>query len=601
MPVPWRIINHVVAGGEIRAWNAQFERVIWRDIAQVRYGWPEALLEQFVCSAAEAAAMSLPRNLDGAARVLGAATQKDADGYSLMLRMTRPRKVNEDGTLVWWDVPDRLMRLYEYCKQDVRTERAIAPRLRRLGAREREVYLLDQKINDRGVAFDRRLVVAAKVVADEGVRRANVDLRQVTDGAVSGVTATQQLRAWLGTQGVETASVDKATTRDLLAGELPEAVRHALQLRADNGRSSVAKLDSMLSVGGADDRLRGLLLYHAAGTGRWAGRLVQPQNFPRGEVEDVEQFIPDVLAKDYDCIDLWHPPVVVVSSLLRAMLVASPGHDLIAADYSAIEARVLNWLAGQSDIVQLFAAGEDVYRHNAARLYGIPLEEVQKFPHRQTGKFQELACGFGMGAAKGVTAASTAYGLTISEAEMKDIVASYRDTHKAVVKYWHDANAAVIEAVRTPGVPVRIGPLRNVSAIRAGGYLYIVLPSMRPLCYASPSVVEGATPWGEVRPAVECWGVGPFVRQWAPMRLYGGLITENIVQAVARDLIAEGMLRAEYAGYPVVLSVHDEAVSEVPEGFGSVGDYERILCELPAWAEGCPVAAEGWRGKRYRK
>lgn len=601
MVLPSRFVEHVESGGEIRAHNAQFERLMWKYVATARYGWPEAKLEQFVCSAAEAAAMSLPRSLGQLAAVLGVEAQKDSEGYNLMMRMCRPRSVRNDGTLVWWDVPERVARLGEYCKSDVKAERACTPKLARLNAREREVYLFDQRVNDRGFQIDTVLIGASKEIANEGVRLANAELSALTNGEVSEVTKIGLLKTWMSSQGFPVESLDKAAITELLSGDLPPKVRAALELRAVAGRSSIAKLDSMLECACTDGRVRGSLLYHGAGTGRWSGRLVQPHNFPRGEIPDVESYIDDILDLNYAAVDVFYPPVVVISSLLRAMITAAPGKELIAADFSAIEARVLNWLAGQADILELFASGEDVYKHNAARLYKIPLADVQKFPHRQTGKFQELGCGFGMGHKKAVSAAKDVYQLEIDEVTAKEIVDSYRATHTEVVDFWGAANNAVIEAVENPGLPVKFGALRNLTAVKAGSYLFIGLPNKRPLCYPSPKIVERKTPWGEMRPAVEFWGVNPITRQWTEQQLYGGLIVENVVQAVARDLMAEGMMRGEERGYPAILSVHDEVVAEVPEGFGSVKEYEGILSELPDWARGCPVAAEGWKGFRYRK
>lgn len=599
-PLPVRIIEHIEDGFEIRAWNAQFERVIWKDL-MIRRGYAPICptLDQWVCSAAEAAAMSLPRHLGGAAQVLGIEQQKDDEGYRLMLRMTRPRKIHDNGRIEWWDVPEKLERLYAYCKQDVRTERAVIRSLRRLTAREREIYLLDQRINDCGVRIDRVLVQASQGIVSEGVQRADDEIYKITAGAVAGVTSAGPMRLWLGVE-----SIAKDEVKALLESDLPDDKRRVLEIRSDAGRSSVAKLDSMLEVACNDDRVRGLLLYHGAGTGRWTGKLIQPQNFPRGEVDDIESFIPLVMAGDYDTIDLFHHPIVVISSMLRSMITAAPGYDLISADFSAIEARVLNWLAGQDDIVELFRRGEDVYKYNAARLFQIPISEVKKFPHRQTGKFQELGCGFGMGAKKAVSAADTAqYGyLKMSEERAKEIVDAYRATHKQVVSYWYECNDAAIEAVNSPGVAIRVGPLKNVTFIKAGAYLYIVLPSGRPLAYAAPKVVDAMTPWGQMKPSVEFSGVDSYTHQWGRMRLYGGLIVENIVQAVARDFMAEAMLRVEAAGYGTpVLSVHDEIVNEVPEGFGSLEEYESIMRQLPAWGGDCPVATEGWRGFRYRK
>lgn len=595
-----RIIQHIAVGGEIRAWNAAFERIIWNEIMVKRYGAPAVKMEQWVCSAAEAAAMALPRSLDQCAAVTGVSQQKDKSGYELMMRMTRPRKIYDDGRIEWWDVEERKQRLYEYCRQDVRTERALVKVLRRLTPREREHYLETERANDRGIPLDRELVKAAKEVATEGIERANAALCQLTGGAVTEVTKVGQLKTWLNGQGVETDSVSKPAVREMLESDLDPTVRAVLELRAEAGRSSIAKLDSLLDCSCDDGRIRGMLLYHGASTGRWTGRLAQVHNFPRGEVELVEGYIPAVLERSYDLIDLFVHPIILVSSLLRSTLTASPGHDLIAADYSAIEARVLNWLAGQDDILALFAKGEDVYKYNAARLYGIPLSEVLKHPHRQTGKFQELGCGYGMGWKKAISAAKSVYQLDIDEEQAKDIVKGYRDTHAEVVDFWYSTESAAFQAVECPGEVVTWADGR-LKMVKQGAYLYLILPSKRPLCYAAPKIVDRETPWGEMRPCVEISAINNQTKQWARQPMYGGLWVENIVQAVSRDIMAEGIMRARDAGYPYLFSCHDEVVAEVPTGFGSLKEFESLLATPPDWAAGCPIATEGWRGFRYRK
>jgi DNA polymerase len=605
--LPRAVHNHIRDGGEIRAHNAAFERLMMRHVAVPRYHWPLPKDEQYVCSAAEAAAMSLPRSLGQLAQVTGVQAQKDDEGYQLMMRMCRPRKILDDGSLVWWDVPDRILRLAEYCKQDVRTEAAVEKVLRRLVPRERDIYLHTELKNDRGIHLDRALVDASKAISEEGIRRVNAELAKITHGAITEVTQTGQMRAWLGEQGVENHSVAKPAVRDLLAGELPVDVRRLLELRAEAGRSSVAKLDTMLECLCPDGRLRGLTLYHGATTGRESGRLVQPQNFPRGEINDVERFIPDILAGRYDAIDLVENPVSVVSSLLRGCLTASPGHELTAADFSAIEARVLVVLAGQQDVVanwRAFDAGDkskDQYILNAMVLYNLPFEEIKKFPHRQTGKFQELGCGYGMGAKKAVSAAKDVYGLELDEDRAKEIVGMYRETHRKVVEFWHETDQAAQEAVLNPGKPITFGALMNLRFLKAGAYLYLILPSRRPLVYPAPKIVDRPTPWGEVRPAIEISTVDGKTKRWVRQSMYGGLWVENIVQAVSRDLLKEADLRVEAHGYQVILDVHDEIVAEAPIGHGSVKEFESLLAATPPWAEGWPIKAEGWRGLRYRK
>lgn len=604
-PVPWRIIDHARTGGMFRAHNAAFERLITQYVTTPRYGWPIIPLRQWEDSAAEAAVMSLPRSLGQLAKVLGVDAQKDDEGHNLMLRMARPRSFDKDtGAPIWWDVPERLERLATYCKQDVKTERACSAALRRLSPAELAVYYATEEMNDLGMRIDRELVLAARDVSDIGIDHANARVLEITDGSVLGVTKLPSIKQWLVSQGVEFEKLDKDTVKDMLDDpNITEKVREMLELRASAGRTSLSKMDSMLETMCVDDRVRGTLMYHGAGTGRETGKLVQPHNFTRGEVDDIEEYIPFVLERDYDTLELFRPPTVIISSMLRSMITAEPGKMLVAADYSGIEARVLNWLAQQLDVLTLFAEGKDVYKYNAARLWKIPMAEVLKFPHRQTGKFQELACGFGMGWKQAIKGADTAqYGyLKLTEERAKEIVDNYRETHDKVKAYWKDAGRAVIEATRVPMVPVKIGPLKNVTAIRAGNYLHLVLPSGRVLYYPSPKIELAEAPWGEEVEQVTFWGVNPKTRQWDKQRLYGGLVTENIVQAVARDVMIEGRQRAKAVGYTPILSVHDEVVTEVPADFGSAKELENILSILPTWATGLPVAAEGWKGFRYRK
>jgi DNA polymerase len=638
---PERLLMHIAQGGELRAWNAQFERVMWRDCAQRLYGFPEVQLEQWICSAAEAAAMALPRSLDRCARVTGVAQQKDSAGYNLMLRMCRPRKVLEDGTVIWWepqegmtdaqraDIAERQSRLYQYCQQDVRTERAIARVLRRLPEKEREVYLLDQRINDRGIRFDRQLAMAAKEVVNLALEDANEQLAEVTGGKVVGVTKRAAMVEWLREQGLEVTSIDKASVSDMLSTDLPPHVRTALEARQEAGKSSIAKIDAMIAAASEDDRLRGLLLYHGASTGRWTGRLVQPQNFPRGEVENIERYIEIVREGKvkYDLLDLLHSPVAVVSSMLRAMLIPAPGHQFFAGDFSAIEARVLNWLAGQDDVTEQFrkfdrtkTKEDDIYVLNAMRILGLDIADVQKFPHRQLGKFQELGCGYQMGWRKAIIAAKDVYGVDLeamygpAEVNKKgspvggaalkayEIVEQYRNTHSDVVDYWYACERAAMKAVEEPGRMVAVGPDdRQVRFKVSGKYLWLRLPSGRLLCYPRPAIKDVMTPWGEERPAVVAWSVDSTTKQWEERPYYGGLWVENIVQAVSRDLMVEAIQRLEAGGYPCVLSVHDEIVCEAPLGFGSVRDFESLMAFPPQWAQGCPIGTEAWQGERYQK
>lgn len=602
LPIPHRLKVHIESGGELHAWNAQFERVMWR-IMVSRYGWPEPKLHQWTCSMALAATYGLPLSLDQACKALGTGHAKDTEGHNLMLRMCRPRRVDDDGKVVWWDDPAKLLRLESYCKQDVRTERDIALRLQ-WPEGERRVWLFDQAINDRGVGLDRALAAAAVDCASAAVAQANEELLALTDGRVS-VTHAADMTGWLKDQGVPAASVAKASVVELLKTELSSDVRRVLEIRQESGRSSVAKFQKMLACASSGDRLRGLLQYHGAHTGRWAGRLVQPQNFPRGTVSDIESYIPAVLARNIEAIDLTAPTVEVLSSLLRSTLVPTPGKRFFVADFAAIEARVLAWLARQEDMLESFRANEDLYRQFAGGIYGVdPASIAKTSKERLLGKQAILGLGYQMGWKRFIDAAKSTYDLDVTPELAQTSVRAYRDKYSSIRRLWGSLEAAVVRAVGSPGDCVRI-PQGRVSFRLVGEWLTCELPSGRYLRYHMPILGEREVPWStpaepEMKPEVTVMGLNSMTRKWERYALYGGLITENIVQAISRDLLVESMLRVEAAGYEVVLTVHDEVVAEaLPHR--SLKEFECLMREVPAWADGCPVEVEGWSGERYKK
>jgi DNA polymerase len=595
-PFPALLLDAIHAGAELCAWNAQFERIIWNAVGR-RYGWPATAREQWYDTAADAAAMALPRALGQCADVLGVSEQKLDLGHNFVLRMSRPRSV-KGGEVVWWTDPKRLARLYTYCKQDVRTERAIRKATRRLGARERATYLLDQKMNDHGVRLDTKLAHAMKYISEQGVQEANAKLFAVT-GVVTGVTKVIDLRAWLGTQGIDVDGVPKDVVRDLLADpNLPPDVRTALTIRQEAGRSSVAKIFSALGARGADGFIRGLLVYHGANTGRWAGRYVQPQNFPRGDF-DYRPFLQLVMDRDYDTLNTVAPPLAVISAMLRGLFIASEGQRLLVGDFAQIEARVLAWLAGQDDLVQQFVKGEKIYEPMAALIYDVPAEDVTKEdPRRKIGKDTILGCGFGMGPSKFCTQILKKEGIVVSEELAERAVRLYRLAFPRIPQLWRRMNSAALRAVANPGTTEIV---ERCKFTRRGAYLWIILPSGRPLAYAAPKIEPRETPWGEVRDCVLAWSVDAETKQWKRRALYGGLLTENIVQALARDIMVDAMHRLDAHGYPLVFTVHDEIIVDIPNGQGSLDEFTALAKVVPTWAHGCPVDFESWEGHRYRK
>jgi DNA polymerase len=573
------------AGGLLSAWNANFERTIWNNIMVGRYQWPDTRINQWRCTMAQASAMGLPRALGQAAAVLGVEEQKDKTGAALMLRMARPRKVNADGSYTWWDTKDKIEQLVAYCRQDVRTELSVAETLNAMPDSERRLYQLDQRINDRGVKVDIDLIERVSKLANDASENIDAEMKRLTNGQVKAATNAMDLTAWLRGYELNVNSVDKQTVTRMLAMDgLHPIIKQVLKLRQDGAKSSTAKYDAMVNAANADDRMRGLLMYHGAATGRWSGRLVQPQNFPRPQKKQDE--LDEIIAKlkaDKD-VSEHGAGTVLASDLLRSMLIADDGHRLMFADYSAIEARVLAWVAGQNDLVETFRKGGDVYKEMASAIYNVDVESVTD-GQRQVGKMAILGCGYGMGGKRFAEQCAT-MGIKVDEDEAKRIVSVYREKNNRIAQYWRDVENDFVDMVK------EAGRVRSVE---------LPLPSGRSLTYHNPRIIQRETPWGAMRDTAQVDTLNSVTRQWVSQIIWGGLLTENVVQATARDLMATAMMALELKGYNVILSVHDEIISEVPDGFGSLDEMIDIMTQVPAWAQGCPINAEGKEGKRYRK
>ena len=587
MEMDVRLEDHIVEGGKLRAWNANFERVIWNKIVAARHKWPRTSIRQWHCTMAQASAIGLPRALGQAAAVLGVAEQKDKTGQALMLRMARPRKTLADGTHVWWGTADKKKALIAYCLQDVRTEVSVAERLIEMDQAERYIYYLDQRINDRGVLLDCDLLNSIRLLSDKSKKQIDSEIYRLTGGEVPKATNGVELVRWLNKYGVITKRVDKATVAQLLAvPDLHPVISKVLSLRQNGAKSSTAKLDSLENAAGSDDRMRGLLVYHGAATGRWSGKLVQPQNFPRPAREQSE--IDEIIAKLKAGKNVGDhgPGTLIAADLLRSMLIAAPDHRLLFADYAAIEARVLAWLAGETELVKTFAAGGDMYKVMAKVIYNKPVDKITG-SERQVGKMAILGCGYGMGGKRFSEQCKT-MGIEVDADEAKRIVSVYREANSAISGYWRRLEDEFLENCR-----------EVIS--QSGSFARLPLKSGRCLTYHNPRIVERDTPWGEKREAVEVDTLNSVTRQWTSQFIWGGLLTENVVQATARDLMAGAMMRLELSGYPVIMSVHDEIICEVPEGHGSLKEMIEIMTTVPSWAEGCPIAAEGKESRRYEK
>lgn len=638
-PFPYVLRDYIDAGALIYAHNAGFEHAIWTHVLTPRYGWPEVGFRQFRCTAAMAAAMALPRDLAGAAVAMGSEEQKDMTGKRLMMQLAKPRRV-ENGKILWWDVPEKIARLIAYCEQDVEVERALTKTLRPLSDTEFEVWQMDHVINTRGVMIDLASVRKADRVVKLSLEKLDQELSRLTGGRVDKASQAARLTEWLREQGVDIDSVDKATLKDALKGDIPPRIRRVLEIRQEAAKSSTAKLEAMKLRTSADGRSRETVMYHGASTGRWSGKGIQLQNLPRPKLKarDIDAVFEALPCGDPAWIELWGSPLSVISDCLRGMIIAKPGHELVRADLAGIEGRVLAWLAGEQWKLDAYAAydageGPDLYKLAASGMLGVPVGSIND-QQRQIGKVSELALGYQGGhgafismaknygvkpaditpAVKAVADASgmdtwefvsqkyeadNRFDLPLDEwVALRIVVDAWRGVHPNVVEFWNRLDAAAAAAVREPG---KMFPVGVISFACAANILWCKLPSGRLLSYVDAKIREVETPWGSTRSAVTYMGVNSVTRQWARSKAYGGHFAENVTQAVARDILAEAMLRIEGRGWPLVLSVHDETVSEVPTGSVTVAEYVAELAKQPLWAPGLPLAAAGDVGPRYGK
>lgn len=608
-PFPPRLRRHIESGGLFFAHNAQFELALWNRIGVPRYGFPPLHVEQCRCTMAMAYSMALPGSLEKAAAAVGIAEQKDMSGHRLMMQMAKPRT---EEPLTWWNDLDKIEELCGYAKQDLRVERAMAARLMPLSADEQALWVLDQKINQRGVHIDIPSVTAAlKIVASEK-QRLDEEMRDATQGFVSVCSEVKRIGDWLCVSGVELPGLAKADVLDALSLDtLPQAARRVLLLRQEAGKTSTAKLKALQEAASThDNRVRGTMQYHGAGTGRWAGRRIQPHNMPRPQfkLKEMEHAIANFGSEEAaDFLTVFYgSPLNVVSSSLRSLICAAPGNDLLAADFANIEGRGLPWLAGDARKLRRFAdydagTGPDIYRSTAADILGKPVASITDQERQTYGKVPELACGYQGGVGAFLTMAKT-YLVKVSEAVAERAKTGWRAAHPDIVHYWYALESAALSAVLHAGTKYSAGPRGHEVVFKvSGSFLWCKLPSSRVLCYPYPCVKAIETPWGEMKDQVHYSSVDGLTNKWVETHTYGGKLAENVTQALCRDLLVAAIRNAEAGGYPVVLHVHDEVVSEVPKGFGSLEEFEKLCSQMPAWADGLPVVAKGWRGERYRK
>ena len=638
-PFPDDIVAHVVAGYPVESHHVLMELSAWFHKLHRARGIP--MPRKWIDTQASCAYRALPLGLDQVGQVLDLETKKDKRGKYLIQRLCKPRKPRKaerelfaleglseaDYPTLYHEDPDLRDELHAYCLDDVGAENDLGDTVGDLPAPEYRLWVLDQTINWRGVQVDMDAVFAAQDIIDQLTATMGAELAEITAGAVTTANQRDKILAWLRGRNIWISDLQAETVKALLdEAELPDDCRRVLEIRTQLGRSSNKKLLKFIETVCADGRVRGLLQYHGASTGRWAGRGVQPQNFPRGSLEFycdllgmkddpssvMELLIDTIKLRDPEALALlFGDAVEAISTGLRGMFVSAEGKRLLVADFAAIEAVVLAWVAGEDWKVAAFEGiqhGEgyqgaaDIYCATASAVFGTPVVDKKTHPaERQVGKVCELAFGYqgGLGAWRNFDSSDRH-----SDEDVEEFKRSWRQRHPNIVRFWYGLQEAAQAAVRHPGKPYFYGPITYVTVDdKAGHWLTCILPNGRRLWYFNPSLHEWYDhKWKKDRVTLRYEGKdSKRGGAWGTISSYGGMLTENVVQAIARDLMVEAMIRVEKAGYPVVLTVHDEIVAEVPDGFGALDEFQRLLTVIPPWAIGCPIAADGWEATRYRK
>jgi DNA polymerase bacteriophage-type len=582
MPAPSELFGLIERGAKVWAWNSFFELAIWQRVLM----WPTIPIAQWSDTAALAAAQAYPRALGKCGEFMGMSgdAAKDKRGKYLIQRLCKPYR----GKRV--EDPELLQELYDYCLQDVVAESEIRKQLRPLHPGERLVWEADQRMNLRGVKLDAANCEHAIEIIKKVESELNQEVFELTDGELASTSSRAKSLDWINRQGLAMDSYDKAAVTCALEGVCPPKVYRFLQIRQALSKSSTKKFQAMLACLGRDGRAHGTGMYHGAATGRWSGRHFQPQNLPRPIVDDVD---PIIDALRFRCPDqLPGEPMALLASCLRGMLIASKGRRLIVSDYSAIEARVLAWLAGHESVLQSFKDGLDLYKVTASDMYGIPYSNVDK-DQRFIGKVASLALGY-QGGVKAFQKMAANYGTDVDDTTALKIRDDWRAANRPIVKLWHEVGRAAMNALYR-------GREEKVSRGAFFTYkpdLYFRLPSGRCLCF--PRAFHSPNRWPS-NGKLTYQGMNNFTHKWGTIDTYGGSLVQSITQAVARDLLAHALLKIDAAGYDPIMTVHDEIVADTKIGHGSLDEFNKLMCELPGWAKGLPVDVEGYEADRYRK
>ncbi|MEL1047392.1 DNA polymerase [Clostridioides difficile] len=580
------------------AFNANFERTAISKFLNINLKPNE-----WSCTMIKALTLGLPGSLDSVSKALkfNEDKQKMKEGKALIQYFCKPckaTKVNKGRTrnLPIHDM-EKWNKFKEYCKQDVVVEREIRNKLSKYKTTEREIKLwyLDQRINDTGIKVDTELIENAIECDKRYTEKLTKEAIKIT--GLNNPNSPAQLKKWLSDKvGFEITSLTKESIPEILKQVDDENVVRILELRKLMSKTSIKKYEAMKLAKGNDNRVRGLLQFYGANrTGRWAGRLVQVQNLPQNHIEDLDLVRNLLKEGDFDLIELLYDSVPdVLSQLIRTAFIPSEGHRFIVSDFSAIEARVIAWLAGEKWRLDVFNSHGKIYEASASQMFKIPIENIKKGSElRQKGKLAELSNGYG--GSVGALISMGAIKMGLKEEELQPIVTAWRNANPNITKFWWDVDKAAKKAIKDRTI---VEIQHGIKFIYNPGVLFIELPSSRRLSYLRPKIEPHTTFSGD---KITYEGMEQTSKQWKRIDTYGPKLVENIVQATARDCLREAMFNVTDAGYSIVMHVHDELVIDVDKKGGSLEEVNSIMGKEISWAKGLPLKADGYECDYYKK
>ena len=603
--LPADLVAYVEADdGTLTCHNAQFEAAVWQNVLVARHGAPRVAARRWRCTAARAAAAGMPRALANLGPALRLDVTKDKEGTRLInifCKNRKPTKLNSATRIYPDDKPEEFASFVQYCGTDVDTEAAADAVLPDLSDYEWRVYRHTELMNQRGLPLDMDAVRAGYEVLQVLEKRVVAKVEALTGGIRP--TQRDKMLAFFNSLGLEMEDTQAKTIKDLVllrGDDLEPDTKALLLLRIEGGKASTKKLKKMLQVVCDDGTVKGAFLYWGASTGRFAGRLIQPQNFTRGEYtpEQLDDLFKLIMLFDPEAIEIIYEwPIDALAQGMRGYIKAPRGKKFVVVDFAAIEARVLVWLAREMRVVKLYHENADLYRIFAVKLYKLKSVDEVTTSQRKFAKDIWLGAGFELGW-NGFITNCLKRGIIVTEEEARHAIKTYRDDNPMVVQLWADVERCAVQAVLACASSTNPVTLRNIAFFVDGIWFCIRLPSGRLLRYPYPEV-QNTMRYN--KPVKKLTFRSEIKGKWLREGTYSGKLVENIVQGIARDLMVHGCFNAEAAGYAVVGTVHDELITLVDEGFGSVEELVGLVRRKPVWATDCPVNAEGFEGSRYRK